>query len=244
MKNKLSFIVISIAFVAFMAILIFVMYHITIGKNIAEFGNFGDFFGGMLSPTFAFISAIVLVITLWISKKEFSRQAQVTNSQMAENTFFKLFELLQNDLEKVSNIKITDKELAKIGFSLPEKYKSDFSSKIVRYDDDTFYDFFNLFVNLKPIEKIEEKKKILFSFSQSENVIYFFKILYQLLKHVEKYEKYLVGEKYIDIISSTLPKKIYPILSLYIYNNEKNEYFIDYNRLVSKYKIQEVQNDC
>ncbi|MFX4235164.1 putative phage abortive infection protein [Aliarcobacter butzleri] len=100
-------------------------------KEIGEYGQLGDFFGGTLNPIFAFFAFLTLLYTVYlqsetlkVSRKELlatkeelekSRiaqeeqsdslklQNQATNLQMFENTFFKLFEQHNKMLDNCYN---------------------------------------------------------------------------------------------------------------------------------------------
>ena len=83
-------------------------------KNIKDFGQWGDFFGGILNPILTFLTFIGLIITIILqqielkeSREEFKRTADALYEQKKhmeiqsfENTFFKLVDLHNNIIEK------------------------------------------------------------------------------------------------------------------------------------------------
>ncbi|MFJ5537361.1 putative phage abortive infection protein [Vreelandella titanicae] len=89
------------------------------GKS--SFGEWGDFFGGVLNPILTFLTFMGLLITIVIqqselkeSRKEFKRSADALNEQSRsmkkqnfENTLFQML-ALHNDI--VNSIDLTDKE--------------------------------------------------------------------------------------------------------------------------------------
>lgn len=72
---KLIYIVITIAIISSMGSIFF--YHNKVKeasfKEIADWGAFGDFFGGVLNPTFTFLSIILLAYTLYQNKKSLNQ---------------------------------------------------------------------------------------------------------------------------------------------------------------------------
>jgi hypothetical protein len=91
----------------------------SIGKS--SFGEWGDFFGGVLNPILTFLTFMGLLITIVIqqselkeSRKEFKRSADALNEQSTnmkkqnfENTLFQML-ALHNDI--VNSIDLTNKE--------------------------------------------------------------------------------------------------------------------------------------
>ena len=110
-NNLFILIEIAILFVIILAFWDIFLVH----QRIKNFGQWGDFFGGILNPILTFLTFIGLMITIILqqielkeSKKEFARTADALSKQEKhmqlqtfENTFFKMLELHNNILENL-----------------------------------------------------------------------------------------------------------------------------------------------
>jgi len=101
------------ALTALVIVMIFYFYNFNNGlsKLNSDWGTFGDYFGGILNPIFAFLGLIALLLTLRIQSRELSNstkelknsatalkaQGKLLNKQNFENTFFQMVKL-HNDI--------------------------------------------------------------------------------------------------------------------------------------------------
>ncbi|MCT7648710.1 putative phage abortive infection protein [Aliarcobacter butzleri] len=159
-------------------------------KEIGEYGQLGDFFGGTLNPIFAFFAFLTLLYTVYlqsetlkVSRKELlatkeelekSRiaqeeqsdslklQNQATNLQMFENTFFKLFEQHNKMLDNC--------------------YNSHGIISILNYQSTRQDDFGGV---LKDANKNELIDNFRYTNEHNNAVKNYFMVLYQLLKFID-----------------------------------------------------------
>lgn len=111
-KNRPSyFVVLATIFATLCTTIVVVLCLLYFGSNpshkIAEWGQTGDFFGGILNPIFGFLSLMTLLVTLQQSEEEvhlsreqmkrsadaLSAQANDSKQQTFERTFFELLRL-------------------------------------------------------------------------------------------------------------------------------------------------------
>ena len=123
--NSPFIIIATIAIIIVYGSYIFNFYNQTISKSSGDWGTFGDFIGGTLNPTLAFLSLLAILQTIRIqskelakssealelSKKELSRSASAQEKQLEsikiqnfENTFFNLLKF-HNSI--VNNFKLS-----------------------------------------------------------------------------------------------------------------------------------------
>ncbi len=102
--------------IAVWTIIVFSFWDIfLVHQNVKDFGQWGDFFGGVLNPILTFLTFVGLMITIILqqielkeSRVEFSRTADALSKQEQhiqiqtfENTFFKMLELHNNIVENL-----------------------------------------------------------------------------------------------------------------------------------------------
>lgn len=159
-------------------------------KEIGEYGQLGDFFGGTLNPIFAFFAFLTLLYTVYlqsetlkVSRKELlatkeelekSRiaqeeqseslklQNQATKLQMFENTFFKLFEQHNEMLDNC--------------------YNSHGIISILNYQSNRVNDVGEV---LKDANKNELIDNFRYTNQHNNAVKNYFMVLYQLLKFID-----------------------------------------------------------
>lgn len=159
-------------------------------KEIGEYGQLGDFFGGTLNPIFAFFAFLTLLYTVYlqsetlkVSRKELlatkeelekSRiaqeeqseslklQNQATKLQMFENTFFKLFEQHNKMLDNC--------------------YNSHGIISILNYQSNRVNDVGEV---LKDANKNELIDNFRYTNQHNNAVKNYFMVLYQLLKFID-----------------------------------------------------------
>src|SRR5690554_2289226 len=132
-KNKKIYIGLTIVF--FLISLIFFgwkqkifIFSTTIESEI--FGQFGDFFGGVLGTIFALISVLFLINT-FIQQQLITRENKsLVNTQRFNDLFFELLDLYQSQTKELQDVEEFDKnEDGKIN-----RYK-------ITYNNKDFFDF-------------------------------------------------------------------------------------------------------
>lgn len=96
----MGFITISAIVVAVVVIYVYSSHFGKIEGNHERWGQFGDYFGGVLNPIFSFLGLIAIVTTYWLQTRQL-RQALSDNKTQTEraelaqfqSTFFQLLEL-------------------------------------------------------------------------------------------------------------------------------------------------------
>lgn len=92
-------------------LLYFSKFNGSLSEKQGTWGQFGDFIGGTLNPTFSFITVVILIATLRTQKSELSEarkiaqqntelvkhQLSAMKNQALENTFFRMLEEIKND---------------------------------------------------------------------------------------------------------------------------------------------------
>ncbi len=160
-----------------------------VNKNIKDFGQWGDFFGGILNPILTFLTFIGLMITIVLqqlelkeSRKEFKKsakslkkQAKHMEIQTFENTFFKMLELHNNIVE---NLKYKKQII------IPQGTRTVYTGREI------FEVLFNEFIEknrIKPINTYINDIQI----KQNHVLGQYFRNLYQILKFINQQEKVL-----------------------------------------------------
>ena len=164
-----------------------------VNKNIKDFGQWGDFLGGILNPILTFLTFVGLIITIAIqqnelklSREEFSKSAQALEQQSKhielqgfENTFFKMVELHNNIVENLS-------------YSYAIKSLPDSNSSILKSEEKVIRGikvFSNILNNLLEFNskwlRIEHYKN---KYLEKNNEILgqYFRNLYQILRFINK----------------------------------------------------------
>jgi len=189
-------------------------------QKITDFGQWGDFFGGVLNPILTFLTFVGLMITIILqqielkeSRVEFSRTADALNKQEEhmkiqtfENTFFKMLELHNNIVENL-----------KFEYHVPiSQY-----NYVERDEKATGREVFELVFNflysnsgnpilpLRPyISKIQNKNNHILG--------QYFRNLYQILKFIKKQESLLDEnlQNYANILRAQLTS--YELIFLFL----------------------------
>lgn len=116
--KKLSFWIGGSAFFcALITIIIYILaFHESFSRDHAEWGQFGDFFGGTLNPVFGLLSLLAILIALLFQAKELShstvalnKQADYLRLQAFESTFFSMV-TMHNENLKGLDLDETEKE--------------------------------------------------------------------------------------------------------------------------------------
>lgn len=140
-------------------------------KTIADMGQSGDYFGGILNPTFSFFALIALLFTLYVQRNEIK---QIFEHKQIE----KLEELLGYALEFKQLIDEDLKETFKLGdklrMPLDEIKKHDFDSLLVLNTAPTCQLRIEALTTLHFPELAQESKDLIMSYKnfQNENVVF------------------------------------------------------------------------
>jgi hypothetical protein len=153
-----------------------------ISQTTAEWGQFGDYIGGLLNPIFGLISVVLVAATL-------RSQTQAAARQAFENQFFVLLQLHASVLESIDR-KLTDKSIKK--------------------GRDCFHLFYKKIVSISQRDSVSMGTAYQrFLDKDGWEIEHYFRTVYHLFKHVKdghrKIEASDVEQKrYYDLIKSQL----------------------------------------
>jgi len=187
-------------------------------QKIKDFGQWGDFFGGILNPILTFLTFIGLMITIILqqielkeSRVEFGKTAEALTKQEKhmeiqtfENTFFKMLELHNNIVENLKfeeSVSIPHIDTKIYNSNSREVFKDIFSF-IIEKKKEREYSIFtnNVDISLSDIyyQYIQINKNYLLG--------HYFRNLYQILKFIERNEERFDKDlkRYINILRSQL----------------------------------------
>ncbi|ABV66307.1 hypothetical protein Abu_0022 [Aliarcobacter butzleri RM4018] len=210
-------------------------------KEIGEYGQLGDFFGGTLNPIFAFFAFLTLLYTVYlqsetlkVSRKELlatkeelekSRiaqeeqseslklQNQATKLQMFENTFFKLFEQHNKMLDNC--------------------YNSHGIISILNYQSNRINDVGGV---LKDANKNELIDNFRYTNEHNNAVKNYFMVLYQLLKFIDIQciKNNFDAKFFTNMVRAILDNEILKALAVNIVAYKD---FTQYKEYVEKYEL-------
>lgn len=210
-------------------------------KEIGEYGQLGDFFGGTLNPIFAFFAFLTLLYTVYlqsetlkVSRKELlatkeelekSRiaqeeqseslklQNQATKLQMFENTFFKLFEQHNKMLDNC--------------------YNSHEIISILNYQSNRINDVGGV---LKDANKNELIDNFRYTNEHNNAVKNYFMVLYQLLKFIDIQciKNNFDAKFFTNMVRAILDNEILKALAVNIVAYKD---FTQYKEYVEKYEL-------
>ncbi|TDR31365.1 putative phage abortive infection protein [Hydromonas duriensis] len=220
-------------------------------KNLEErsdFGTVGDFFGGLLGPTFSFLGLIMLLVTLWQnqvelrmtrdelsgSKEALQAQANAADKQRFENTFFALLEQHNVLLNLILTERLT--------------YGSDSRPKTeVSIVNELFEKIFGEQTlshgHGNELYSLQKAKEALLKSDPKINQ--YFRVLFQLLKFVKRLDVDGAGyatpdEKlYTNIVRSFLTRELYFLLALNASILSENDIYVSYHNLIVRYQFLE-----
>lgn len=154
-----------------------------ISSSVAEWGQFGDYLGGILNPIFGLISVVIISATL-------QSQVRASRKQEFDNQFFSLLQLYDSVLQSI------DRHSSRDGS--------------VRKGRDCFYLFYKDIIRIS--EKNKVPLSVAYSSFlevRGWEIEHYFRTVYHLFKHVkdgqaaslvEEHEK----KKYYDLIKSQI----------------------------------------
>ncbi|WP_269914777.1 putative phage abortive infection protein [Acinetobacter sp. HY1485] len=104
--------------------------------RMAELGQVGDFFGGLLNPFLAFLSFVTLLYTINLQRKDGQKLARLQYMQQFDSTFFALLSELNRVLESLQNSSNgkdsqLDRSYDKIALASIEKFQ-ELPNKLIR----------------------------------------------------------------------------------------------------------------
>jgi uncharacterized membrane protein len=160
---------------------IYQFHNIPFAEKTAEWGQFGDYIGGLLNPTFSFLALIALITTLRVQITELKNSAQelkissqalvgqneTMRKQAFEATFFQLLRL-HNDI--VLSLETTS------GNNKHRKGRACFAS---------YSNYFKATLRFTVLEQFYEEYNAFHSNTQS-TLDHYFRLLYQIMKLIHQ----------------------------------------------------------
>lgn len=211
-----------------------------ITNNPSDFGDFGDFLGGILGVSFGIISSVVLYLT-YLSQYEYSRRQDLhVLIQDFESNFYKLLEILREILVSCNSQETGYEFMKKVAAELRDMLQ-DFN-----YDDLLSETENRNLVRLM----IDERYDILIK-KYGSILTHYFRYCYHLLRYIDEFKvdsRYLdqnllenLKRKYIDIVQAQMSsdelylcfydgiskygrKKFYPLLIKYSVLENMNDF--------------------
>lgn len=153
-----------------------------ISSSAAEWGQFGDYMGGLLNPLFGLISVVLVAATL-------RSQTQAAKLQAFENQFFILLELLGSVVQ-----------------SIDRKMKD----KTIMHGRDCFRHFYRKIVAISQRDRVPMATAYQrFLESDGWEIEHYFRTVYHLFKHVKDGHAHIDAteaqrKRYYDLIKSQL----------------------------------------
>lgn len=153
-----------------------------ISTKVAEWGQVGDYFGGLLNPIFGLISVVLVAATL-------RSQTQAAARQAFENQFFTLLNLHSSVLQSI------DRRL---------------KNGDVKYGRDCFRLFYRKIVSISQREGVSMKTAYQrFIEKDGWEIEHYFRTVYHLFKHVKEGQSTIEAteaekKRYYDLIKSQL----------------------------------------
>jgi hypothetical protein len=266
MKNWLLWLMFLLIFIAIIVVVILARWYAGFSDNEflslitkpltrETYGTVGDFFGGILGPTFSFLGLIMLLATLYQnqielgltrqemeltrgeladSKKALQAQVDTADKQRFENTFFALLEqhnvLLRVILEGRTNYFSRD--------GVPRAAVSISAALFEAIFGRSYIYTFNKFQ-----ASLSNAKKVILA--DDPLVSQYFRVLFQLLKFVRNSEQdnkvlATADEKfYTNIIRSFLTRDVYALLAVNASIEDGNDIYALYHELIVRYQFLE-----
>lgn len=233
-------------FALYAIIIVFIINIFSIGKS--GFGEWGDFFGGVLNPILTFLTFMGLLITIILqqselkqSREEFKGQKESLENQEFDNKFFQMLNLLNNINDRLA-INVKEKDLK--GKDVFEYLKKKLYNTIsIPYNEHLHHNsLFNKHETDKQQNVMHEDKFLYFKneFDNFNNEYdttfkYYFINLYQILKYINTYSNdENQAKEYTNMIRAQLTKNALILLAynaIGVQNFTTNQYQL----LVEKY---------
>ncbi|MBN2411621.1 hypothetical protein JXQ31_08010 [candidate division KSB1 bacterium] len=185
--------------------------------NHQTWAEYGSFWGGILGPLFSFISILLLIITL-------KQQKMISNHQIFESSFFKLFELFERKRDSF-RIEINKKKII-----------SNINGKKCF---EHIYDSLNKEFGKNNVKDVDQTRaNMIYSTNFSQEITSNYEIylnqLFSLIKYIDEY-CFMDRKFYIDIVISNLWLEEHLILYIVC----TFEMFQAYKKYVEKYSLME-----
>ena len=185
-------------FAFYSVLIVFTINLFSIGKS--GFGEWGDFFGGVLNPVLTFLTFMGLLITIILqqkelqqSRKEFKGQKESLENQEFDNKFFQMLNLLNNIILNLSSSGEKGKKVFNfLIYRLVEDLKIPDSPYVNKQEH-----------NLKRFKQYFE----IYNDTYDTSFKYYFLNLYQILNYIKKNssDEYILKE-YTNIVRAQLSK--------------------------------------
>jgi uncharacterized membrane protein len=75
-----------------------------LARDVSEWGQVGDYFGGMLNPAIAFAALLAVVYAVYLQRVELSRMKAALDEQNFETRFFNALTLFNQSLQSVQTV--------------------------------------------------------------------------------------------------------------------------------------------
>lgn len=215
---------IAIIFWFFIRLLYFEGYYKPRGVILLpEFGQMGDFIGGVSGTLFTLVGVILLFETLALQRNELSESRKVFQQQQFENTFFNLLNLYN---EVVKGLHYTD--------------INTFDENVLKgkeFFERQHQDFYNNFI---PKNRINKNRKqatldyLGFYVSTKEQTAHYFRTIYRLFKIIsESNFKDEEKMKYAKIVRAQLSESE----CFFLHYNAYTEYGFRFRKLINEFNI-------
>lgn len=214
----------------------------SLSLDTTVWGGFGSYFGGILSPIVALFALYWLTQSVLIQKKELSdtqKTLEATQNTQEkkrfEDTFFSLLE----------QFNVISRDVCEINKDIYDEI-NDFSE-----DKTNAFNDINRFDVITSRVKWKEGRHFYFSSSQNHepnlnDLSHYFRVLYHMLKYVDVADNLSNDEKviedrkfYTNMIRSFLSHKETMLLAFNCAEENKNDQFYNYKRLIEKYEMLE-----
>lgn len=214
-----------------------------VSTDPAEWGQFGDYVGGLLNPTFSLIALLVLIKTMRLQVKELNQahqemknsadalkaQQETMELQRFETTFFNLLEQIKETrvaFEKENGVRLMDKTIRNL---IADIYHS--KQKTIPITEDDLVKF------QLPDDVQSHIKSLFIDTNNRSSLLDFIDILLALLEQVDSIN--IKNGKYIKIIKGFLSnnQKIY--LFYFVLNQFfiREDGYINNTKLIQKYQL-------
>ncbi len=232
---------IAIGSILIISIIYFLNFHGTLSSNQTVWGEFGDYFGGILNPILSFFALIALLLTIVLQSNDLSltreqliktstalqEQEKNQQQQIFENTFFQLLK---------SHISIVE-------VMVEREFSQDFKGKacfgvLLRKIQKSFEEKLEKSTNSEPHCIFENSFNEIYN-SASMHLDVYFRSLNGLLKFVDTKAPPNTSITYIEIIQNQMPNQEFQLIaSFYIAPAFGNlDWKNELKRLILKYKL-------
>ncbi|MEI6745647.1 MAG: putative phage abortive infection protein [Methylococcaceae bacterium] len=229
-----------VLFFIVLGILASYFYKYPISEDLEQWGQFGDYVGGVLNPLLSFSALIVLVRTYSMQREELKNVKETQKKQQFENTFFELLRIHNENLEGLLNLNHSDDY---------DNFLSELSSELyIRRDK--YLQLSGKEYLKKSLTNLTEQK------SHVKNPLeHYFRILYQLLKFIavnasdgaikqcesnklEENKKPTDSEKtYSNVVRALLPDTLIKLIAIYACREKVDGSYYIFRLLIERYSF-------